>query len=130
MATRSIGRTTIPSKSENALSCGTCELSTLIDGASPELHLNAGALSIRTKRVLDFIQKNVFDVSLNVKVATSVCGISDHNISCQFKREVGLSIKECIVVLRMSAAVRFLERSDLAITEIAYRLGYWHVQTF
>jgi len=76
------------------------------------------------------ISERLFDESLNVKTLKATCGARDHNISSEFKRYCHRSIKECIESCRVRVAAKVLLSCDLPINEVAFRVGYCHIQTF
>ena len=82
-------------------------------------------------RLLATIHKNLFDPGLNVKTLKNLCKIYDNNISCQFRSKIGQTIKEYLESQRMEAAVRLIdELQPISVVELAFFVGYEHVQTF
>lgn len=82
------------------------------------------------REVLDYIHHNLFDSDLNVQTVRSRCRMRDNNISCRFRYEMGMTIKEYIETLRMEAARLLLKRRSLGVFEVAQSVGYYHLQTF
>jgi AraC-like DNA-binding protein len=80
--------------------------------------------------LLTKIHQRLFDDQLNVKVLKADCNIGDHNVSMDFKRYVGRSIKDYIQHYRMQAAEYLLVNSQLPIGEVAVAIGCPHIQTF
>ena len=87
-------------------------------------------LSPNVRRVVLFVHEKLLREGLTVKTVKALCNIGNNNISTQFKREVGITIKDYIEGLRMHIAARLLRDNSLSISEISYQLGYTHVQTF
>lgn len=82
------------------------------------------------REVLNYIHCNLFDPDLNVQTIKSRCRIRDNNISCRFRFEMGVTIKEYIESLRMEAARWLLERGCIGVFDVAQFVGYYHLQTF
>jgi AraC-like DNA-binding protein len=81
-------------------------------------------------RLISAIHEGLLDAELNVKVLKAKCGLSDHNVSSQFKLEMGITIRCYIEGLRMQIAGLVCISYRLTAVELSYRLGYEHVQTF
>lgn len=86
--------------------------------------------SREVQEILAQIHQDPFDAELNVKRLKTRCRIRDHNISCRFRRVVGMLIKDYIEALRMHAACHLLETSQFTVFDIALSVGYIHPQTF
>jgi AraC-like DNA-binding protein len=82
------------------------------------------------RRLLHSIHDEVFQGALTVKQLKKRCGIGDHNVSCRFKHEVGVSIKGYIESLRLDAAAYLLARGHFTASEAAQSVGYANLQTF
>jgi AraC-like DNA-binding protein len=91
---------------------------------------NGAGLPSQLEELLAAMSATLYDESLNVKTLKATCRARDNNISTQFKHHCRQSIKDCIESCRMSAAAEVLAACDEPITEVAYRIGYSHVQTF
>jgi AraC-like DNA-binding protein len=87
-------------------------------------------LSAAIKRLVTAIHEQLFDDQISVKVLKAHCDIQDNNISCRFKRELGMTIREYIESLRLEAACIVLERYSVTAADAAYLVGYDHIQTF
>jgi AraC-like DNA-binding protein len=82
-------------------------------------------------RLLQYLDAHLLDPSLSVKTVRNACGTNDHNISSVFAVQVGLTMREYIDKGRMAAAVTMLASpAETSMVEVAYALGYEHVQTF
>lgn len=82
------------------------------------------------ERALNIVHEQLFNPNINVKVLKEQCKLHDNNFSCQFRHEVGVSMKSYIDLLRMYVAVFVLDRCSVSIVDLAFSLGYEHVQTF
>lgn len=58
------------------------------------------------------------------------CGMNRNKLTVGFRELHGCSIGEYVTGLRLEAARRQLEASDLSVSEIAAQVGYEHVQSF
>lgn len=87
-------------------------------------------VSWQVQECLKCIHKDPFDPALNVKTVKVRCRISDNNVSCRFKHEMGITIKDYIQSLRFKAAARLLESGSWSISQVAQTVGYRHLQTF
>jgi AraC-like DNA-binding protein len=82
------------------------------------------------REVLRFIHEHLFEPSLNVKTVRISCKLRNHNISTQFRRTVGIGIREYIEALRMDAARCLLLNQALEIYLVAVAIGYDCQETF
>jgi AraC-like DNA-binding protein len=82
------------------------------------------------RELLESIHDRPFDQTLSVQALKKRCRISDNNISCRFKHEVGVSIKEYVETLRLRAARHLLQRDETSAAEVAHNVGYAYLQTF
>jgi transcriptional regulator GlxA family with amidase domain len=90
---------------------------------------NPGNLSRELREVLEHIHANLFDPDLNVQSLKRRCRIRDNNISCRFRRVLGITIKEYVETLRLNAAIRLLEK-QFPVFDVAMAVGYLYPQTF
>ena len=86
--------------------------------------------STLVERVLATVDRDLFESDLNVKSLKVRCHITDNNISSIFRSQVGTTIKDYIEASRMKAVKVFLDQGTPTICELAYRVGYEHIQTF
>jgi AraC-like DNA-binding protein len=89
-----------------------------------------GALSLRVRKVVHYIHANLFDPDLSAAIVRIRCGLRDHNVSSQFRRELGCAIKEYIDARRLEVALPLLQDARFSIFEIGQSLGYRYPQTF
>ena len=87
-------------------------------------------LSAPVLAVLQRVHERLFDPRMNVNAIKSLCQISDNNISCRFKFEVGMSLKSYIEIQRLEAARALLEEGDCSVSQAAQAVGYVYLQTF
>ena len=80
--------------------------------------------------ILQAIREELFSPSLNVQSLLRRCHTRDHNVSCQFKLETGMSIKHYIESLRLEAARELLVHDRFSAAVVAHAVGYSHLQTF
>jgi len=90
----------------------------------------SGIFSRDVNRLVTAIHDKLFDPALNVKTLKAHCQIHDNNISAYFKLEAGVTLKRYIESMRMEAAGLLLRLSKLSQMNIAYLLGYAHIETF
>lgn len=90
---------------------------------------SAGA-SRDVQDLLRRIHTELFDPGLSVKTLRARCRVGDHNISCRFRQELGVTIRDYIESLRLEAARTLVEESDCAVADAGRAVGYAHLQTF
>jgi transcriptional regulator GlxA family with amidase domain len=102
-----------------------------------ELQLAAAENRIASSRfprevaaILDFIHGRLFEPSLNVNAIKIGCHLRNNNISTRFRIFVGIGIREYIERMRLEAARRVLECTDIDIYVVALVVGYEHQETF
>ena len=95
-------------------------------GSAPRV----GPSHFEVQRILDAIHQDPFDTALNVKQLKRRCRIRDNNVSCRFRRTVGVAIKDYLERLRVVAACQLLSVEPLTVFDIALSVGYYHPQTF
>lgn len=94
------------------------------------LPVPSDGVSWQVHAFLKYIHDDPFDPKLSVKVLKARCRISDNNISCRFKHEVGMTIKRYIERLRFEAALWLLRQGTWSVAQVALSVGYRHLQTF
>ena len=88
------------------------------------------AVSHRVGQLLQRIHDDLFDTSLCVKTLKGRCRIADNNVSCRFKYEMGMSIRDYVESMRLDAAQHLLETGLYTAFEVGQALGYCNAQTF
>ncbi len=79
---------------------------------------------------LDCVHEHLFAERLNVAYVRETCGLLNHNISCRFKRHVGVGMRCYIEQQRLRAAEQLLLTDGLLVTEVAWAVGYAYVESF
>lgn len=80
--------------------------------------------------LLAAIHESAFDASISVRAIAAQCRLRDHNVSCRFKYEMDMSIREYIEAFRFTAACALLEDATLSVSIVAHAVGYDNLQTF
>ena len=75
------------------------------------------------KKVTEFIILN-YNSELTLSSLADKFGISPSYLSHIFKREINKGVKEFIEEIRISNACRFIESTDMSITQVGYAVGY------
>jgi transcriptional regulator GlxA family with amidase domain len=88
------------------------------------------SLSLRVRELITAINEWLFDPGLSVSTLKVRCRVRDNNISSRFKNEVGVSIKDYILTLRLRAAREMIQLGDRPATDVAYAVGFRYSQTF
>lgn len=87
-------------------------------------------LSLPVRELIAAINQNAFDHGLSVGALKTRCRIRDNNISSRFKHETGVSIKDYILTLRLSAAREMIRSDNRSAAEAGYAVGFRYSQTF
>lgn len=90
-----------------------------IEGKSGQVHA-----------MLRAIHAQLLKPGLTVKEIKASAGITDNNIACRFRYEMGMTIKRYIDTCRLEIACELLKKEELNVTEVARLVGYAHPQTF
>lgn len=80
--------------------------------------------------VLDYIDHHVTEESFCTKTLSDHFGMSISNFSHFFKARTGDVVSRHINRLRMEKAKELLRTTDLTISEIVVKAGYYHISTF
>ena len=75
------------------------------------------------KKVTEYIILN-YNSELSLSSLAEKFGISPSYLSHIFKREINKGVKEFIEEIRISNACRFIESTDMSITQVGYSVGY------
>jgi AraC-like DNA-binding protein len=87
-------------------------------------------LSWQVRKLIECAHEQLFNPALNVAMLVTTCRMRDHNISCRFKQEVGISMRDYIEAQRLEAANQLLQQGTYTVSEVAHSVGYAHLQTF
>jgi len=92
---------------------------------SPAITHNDDAIA----RCQEFLSHHL-KTDLNLEALAKQTGMSPRNFSRRFRAATGHSVKAYIQELRIEAAKRFFETSDLSAAEVTYRVGYDDERSF
>ena len=92
--------------------------------------VETSTLPREVRKILQLIHQELFEPSLKVFELRRKCGIRNNNISTEFRRVVGMGIREYIEDLRIQAAKRLLSHRQLEIFRIGFTTGYAHEESF
>ncbi|MBD2862504.1 helix-turn-helix domain-containing protein [Paenibacillus oceani] len=79
--------------------------------------------------VLDYIHRH-YDQDLSLGLVAERFGLSDMQLSQQFKHEVGLTFTDYMISYRIERAKQMLGETELKVAEIAERVRYNNSQNF
>lgn len=85
---------------------------------------------VQVRRILAYLQANLFSPALTVRRICGEIGIRDTAISTAFHAEVGWPISTYLRRCRLEVGCRLLRDTDLPIAVIASLVGYRHLQSF
>lgn len=90
-----------------------------------ELQIPREASHHEVVTMLRIIHERLFDPEMNVARLREWAGLRNHNISCLFKRSIGVDIRTYVEELRMAAAARLLRHGiRFSIFLVAMEIGY------
>ena len=84
----------------------------------------------RLKPLLAYIEKNLFNPTLDVNQLKRSCGVRDNSVPIQFHSAVGRPPHGYIEDRRLETACRLLADTNLKIWQISELLGYSSIQVF
>lgn len=73
---------------------------------------------------LDYINENLFDSELTLKMVASQIYTNESYLSRVFKKEVGQSLIEYITKKRIEESIQLMNTTDLKVYEIAEKIGF------
>jgi len=76
------------------------------------------------------IQRRLFEEGLRVNDVRKRCGLGNHNISSRFKWHIGRTPKRYILHHRMTLAKQLLRYEQVAVTQVAFGIGYGSTNAF
>ncbi len=82
------------------------------------------------KKIREFIETNMANPELDVKILTRELGMSRTMLFVKLKELVGFTPAELIKVIRLEKAAQFLIKTDLTIGEIADKVGFSYSKYF
>ncbi len=89
--------------------------------AAPEMKGNDEALM---ERVMKIIDRNIDDPKLNVEKLAQDVGLSRAHLHRKMKDMVGMTPSDFIRTIRMRRACELLRKGDVAVTQVAYKVGF------
>ncbi len=92
-------------------------------------HSEAPRYSIE-KQVNDYIQSNYSDVDLNGSKLGEVFDMTPAYLSKLYKKETGYSVLYTLNMIRIDAAKKLLEETDLSISDVSLQVGYLYSNAF
>ena len=81
------------------------------------------------KTAQKYIDKN-FGSSVTLDILSKECNTSKFHLSRQFKQSIGTTIKEYLILARLSHAKELLKYSDMPVQKIAFESGFNNVSHF
>jgi transcriptional regulator GlxA family with amidase domain len=96
---------------------------------SDHLGLTAGSPDRPVRELLTWIERHPSD-DLSVAALATQSAMSERTVHRVFRRELGMTPAEAVERVRVEAARRLLEQTDLPIGEVARRSGLGVVETF
>lgn len=77
------------------------------------------------ERVVDYIHSHL-DAALSLETLATLVGMSAHYFAQLFKQSTGVAPHQYVIRCRVERAKTLLAQPDLAIADIAYRVGFAH----
>ncbi len=84
----------------------------------------------QVSRAAAYIHSHLFDRGLNAAGVRSGCGVRNHNLTTQFHRVVGVTLRDYIETLRLHVAAHLLCTVPTEAFWIAEAVGYESYETF
>lgn len=92
-------------------------------------NLSLGFMPDYIKNILKEIEQNFQDY-LSLDSLALETGISKYHMSREFKRYMGITLNEYIIMTRLNHAKELLKYTDKTVEEIAFSCGFHHVSHF
>lgn len=89
--------------------------------SAPEMKGNDEAL---LERVMKIIDQNIEDPKLNVEKLASDVGLSRAHLHRKMKDMVGMTPSDFVRTIRIRRACELLRKGDVAVTQVAYKVGF------
>lgn len=110
------------------------ELRALIDDIYIRISVAGGEkVSLSEKRiesVKQYIEKNMTDCNLSVRIIASAFGVSQPQLSTQFKKHTGINITDYINITRIGFIKELISDSDEPIIKLYGKAGFISLSTF
>lgn len=84
----------------------------------------------KIQNVIDFVEKNYQDPSLNVTAIGDHFNMSPFYISKLFKEEMGITLIDYLNRCRINKAREMMENTNYSVKHISEQVGFNHVRTF
>lgn len=84
----------------------------------------------KIQNVIDFVEKNYHDPSLNVTAIGDYFNMSPFYVSKLFKEEMGVTLIDYLNRCRINKAREMMENTNYSVKHIAEQVGFNHVRTF
>lgn len=84
----------------------------------------------KIQNVIDFVEKNYHDPSLNVTAIGDYFNMSPFYVSKLFKEEMGVTLIDYLNRCRINKAREMMENTNYSVKHIAEQVGFNHVKTF
>lgn len=102
--------------------------SRLIDEGQPEI-IDTTGYSDLAKSVIDYLCAN-YSKSVTLDQVSAGVGITKNYLCNAFKRNTGITILECLNLIRIRKAAELIVYSDLSLAQVAQLCGYVSVSHF
>ena len=79
--------------------------------------------NLRCIMIEDYINQN-YNREINLNDLSNILFLSKKQTERIFKKEIGMSFKEFVLKIRLKDAMRYLENTDMTVSDIAYKVGY------
>ena len=83
-----------------------------------------------TRTAKHYIEDNYMNSDIDLGEVASVCGLNPYYFGTKFKKETGVSFKEYLTKIRMSAAENLLRTTNMKLSDISVEVGYNNVEHF
>ena len=91
--------------------------------AEPLLKPERPVMPVRVERVRQYIQEH-FCEEISLESIAAVCGMSKYYLCHVFKENMGVSVFNYLIWLRMEEARRLLATTTLKVSQVGSRVGY------
>ena len=101
----------------------------MIANSANRVERNFSNSLVYVKNVISYIQLKYAE-PIKIEAIAYACGLNRSYLTRLFKEATGYSLQEYLIIYRMKVASKLLTESDLAIQEIANKVGYSAAFTF